>query len=363
MAGACSPLMNPGLHALSCSRCGAPLDPTEKAKGSVVTCEHCAQPHLWVAPGKVEAHSAATRSRAALAAGQPPSRKGPLLIALAIGAALLLVGMGGAGWLLVSMRGSGVREVPATADMPIAIGDGLHMQVDNSGCEVRVQDVLADGRLLGRSCGAVEPSPLDRSLLTLDAFPEGQSWSNPEAGDIVLAKSGSSWQRRAVVGPEPGKSVRVRPLVDGDGNEAVVAQSSILRVQRASDLNCSIQVPLASSVALEPGDIVELTEATVTHSVSVVRDLGDSVAVKLDIGSGGGELTRKKNTLSGRAVCSRTSLKPETRVLVKDGGKWLRREVITDGRTSVELRDPASGASETRAKHDMLSLANAVSLF
>lgn len=276
-----------------------------------------------------------------------------MLLGLVAFVLVVILGAAGFGWLLVGRSGGTSGEVTVTADMPIVIGDKLHMQIDNHGCEVEVEDVLADGRLMGVSCGARESSPLARSLLTVDAFPEGRSWSLPEAGDVVLWKAAGGWERRVVVGPEPGKQLRVRPLVDGKGKEEVVAQSSVVRVQSRAGGACWLQLPIPEQAPLVQGDHLDLREGTTTYGVTVQRDQGATVEVEK---RGEGVISRRKTALSGRAICTHTAVQPDTPVLVKDGGGWLRRVVVADEGTWLDLKDPASGASESRAKHDMINL-------
>lgn len=268
---------------------------------------------------------------------------------------VLLAGVGSAIWL-VGGRSSGGFDVPVTAEMPIAIGDTLHMQIDNHGCDLEVRDVLPDGRLLGVSCGAQEPSPLDRSLLTVEAFPEKKTYSNPEAGDIVLTRSGAGWERRAIVGPEPGKKLRLRPLVDGKGMEEVVERSSVLRVYRGQYGECWVQVPLDASVTLQAGDALYVAENNVSYMVTVVADRGEQVSVQRGGVGDRPEEQRKKTSLSARAICGRSTVAADTPVLMKDGGKWLRRQVVSDDGTSVQLKDPAGGAVESRPKMNLVAL-------
>ena len=89
--------MKPGLHPLICIRCGAPLDPKDADVGSVVRCDHCQQPHLWVAPDKVEADPAPPPTFDASPARPKAASKAPLLIG-AVGGLVLLGVMAGLTW-------------------------------------------------------------------------------------------------------------------------------------------------------------------------------------------------------------------------------------------------------------------------
>src|SRR5262245_3304660 len=159
--------MQPGLHPLQCSRCGAPLDPSDRSQGDVISCEHCGQPHLWISPGKVEAHSAAHAR---------PSQVAPRLVLALVGIAAFVFALGVTGIYIMRRAPAGSMYASITADMPIAVPDELYMQIDSHSCELRVESVLDDGRLLAIPCNAREAAPLDRRMIAAETFDDRASF-------------------------------------------------------------------------------------------------------------------------------------------------------------------------------------------
>jgi hypothetical protein len=347
-------MTSPGLHPLQCSRCGAPLDPTYTAKGSVVTCEHCKQPHLWIAPNVVEPQRAP-------AAPQPRrSAKAVAVAGVAIAVALVLAGIGAA--LFAASKGRSAPTVRVSADMPLAIGDSIHQQIDDTGCEVDVVGLLPDGRVQA-ACGDTV-APRSRDLLQLDAA-GAFAYAPLDPGDVVLVRTEPGWVRRIVVSAEPDHQVRVRAAAEPTTGGTVVPGAAVARVRRRT-AGATFYVPLPDHAPLEPGDLVWFRDGSMLQRARVEELDGADVQVRPGYARSSGDgrfdafepsaqpaVTRSRASLLADGVRAPQALPPKSVVLVFDGTSWSRRTVAVDDGDAVELTRP-DGKLEAHAKEDMV---------
>lgn len=351
-------MTSPGLHPLQCSRCGAPLDPTDRTKGSVVTCDHCKQPHLWVAPNVVEPHHAPAAPAARRTSG---SGKGLLVAGVALAVALVVAGVGAA--LFVGSKGRSAQTVRVGADMPLAIGDVIHQQIGNDGCEVDVVGLLPDGRVQA-ACGETV-APRSRDLLEVDAA-GAFAYAPLDTGDVVLARTAAGWARRIVVSAEPGKQVRVRAATEPATGGTVVPVAAVVRVRRRSTGATTFYVPLPERAPLEVGDLVWLRAGTMLQRARVEALDGANVEVRTGYARSSGDgrfdafepsqqppAKRSRASLLADGVRAPQVLHPGSVVLVADGASWTRRIVAADDGDAVELTSP-DGKTDAHAKENMV---------
>ncbi|MBK7582001.1 MAG: AgmX/PglI C-terminal domain-containing protein [Myxococcales bacterium] len=319
--------MQPGLHALNCVRCGAPLDPGDSILGAVVRCGHCAQAHLWVAPDRVEAQGGVTPRQV-----RPVSRA-PLVLGAALLVVLMSVGVGAA--LLVSRspaRSAAERRLPQ--DAPVVIGDQLEMSVvtarSSQSCSFTVLGVEADGRVLGVPCNGTAPAPVSRELLG------SESYRSADPGSIALVRGAGGWVRAEVLGPEPGERVRLRALGETE-TESVVTVAEVFVVQRAGP-GLIVQAPLPAAAPLEVGDLITRRDGAMLEE-GRVTSVGE--AVSYEHGSAydgtfekfaGEPKTVARGMLLARVVTAGSTLQPGDVVLGPDGTGWKRFR--------VELEEP-----------------------
>lgn len=115
-------MLNPGLHPLNCSHCGAPLAPGGRTE---VICHACGRPHFFVAPAA--APDVLTRpagaAQSSVRRGGVPSRRALVTVA-AIVAALVALGVATLFWSKMSARARrNGSDLPA--DVPLLAGDRL----------------------------------------------------------------------------------------------------------------------------------------------------------------------------------------------------------------------------------------------
>lgn len=318
--------MLPGLHALSCSRCGAPLDPGDSVLGAVVRCKHCQQPHLWVAPDRVEAQ------------GAPPALPGPssgprvvLVLALAV-MAVVLVGGAVATFLL---RGkprqlSDERKIPA--DAPLVIGDRVEMAIQTKSsfqsCSFDVLGHEADGRVLGVPCGGTNLAPVSRELLRAEAYVAA------EPGGVALHMGPAGWVRAEIIGPEPNDQLRLLPLGEGK-SESVVPKAQVFTVQRSASVGLT-QAPLPAAAPLEVGDLILRRDGALLEEGKLLT-LGDAVSFERGSAYDGrfesfreSPKTASRLALLARVVTAGTKLEPGQVVLAPSGSAWQRLTVVVE---------------------------------
>ncbi len=313
--------MEPGLHALACTRCGAPLDPGSATVGSVVRCRHCAQPHLWVAPGRVEAQTPRPRS---------PTASSPFPAVIFV--ALLLLALGaGAGFFLMLRRAPAARDEPHLApDAPLVIGDHIEMAVGSKNswqsCSFDVMGLEADGRVLGIPCGGSTPAPIDRKNLRPESF------QARDPGNIALMPGPGGWVRAEIIAPEPNDQLRVLPLGENT-QERLIPKAEAMVVQR-SGVGSFLVAPLPENAALEVGDVVSLREGVMVEEGKLLA-LGDTV--RLERGSAydgefksfhGQPKTASKKMLLARVVTVGTLLKTGDVLLGTGADASIRYEFV-----------------------------------
>lgn len=336
--------MKPGLHALVCIRCGAPLDPKDADVGSVVRCEHCDQPHLWVAPDKVEAEPAPPPPLNAAPARRAPS-KAPILL-LAVGALAVLLMVGGAvSFLFIrgTARPAGSDGLLVPSDAPLVRGDQVEMVLRSprsvQTCPVDIVDFAPDGRPVGVPCNGSEPTPIGRELLELRTY----RYEEPQQLDVVLVKTASGWQRAMVEAPEGGGKYRLKSLVPG-GESFSAAKEALARVQGRTF--GELRGPLPPSAPLAEGDVLWHRKGTVLHA-GRVDEVGEG-GVVLAPGyvrdgkfapSPGSSDTVPKTSLLAPIVRMPDALERGSNVLARSGSAWQRHEVDADLGHLVRLKD------------------------
>lgn len=334
--------MQPGLHPLECSRCGAPLDPGNSSVGAVVRCSHCKQAHLWVAPDRVEAQ------------GPPPGRTqagtSNVTFFLVVGALVGLLAVAGA--VVVFARSSPrtpygqERKLPA--DAPVVLGDRLEMHIATQGgsssCSFDVLGIEPDGRVLGVPCSGTTPAPVSRELLRSEL-------GSADPSSIALFQSASGWLRGEVVGPEPGSQLRLRGLGES-GAEVLAPASKVIAVQRAG-LPGMIQAPLPKTAPLEAGDVILVRDGPVLVQGKLIA-LGDAVTFAPGSAYDGrfeafkeASKTASRQALLGSVVVAGTKLEPGFVVLAPAGEAW-ERLVVTLEEPHLSLKTTDASGKERR---------------
>lgn len=290
----------------------------------------------------------------------PPKVRGRYLL---LGALLFIaVVCSTAVFLFFRAAPGGAYTVPVAPSMPLALGDRLSIRVGRQTCDVPVLGLEPDGRVLGHVCGASQLAPLDRAKLnarTSVYFHIGLA-----AGDVVLAHNAGVWTRAVVNAQEPGRRVRIRPLVPG-GAEQLVDQQSLVVVQRAGDAaDLGIDVPLPAGAPLEAGDLVSVREgnAGVPARVEAVLD-GGRGAARLQRGAGAfpafqadqsAPVERPVAELWVRAARTIDRVPAGSAVLVREGSGWARRVVNGEAEGKALRLRKADGGEEVRVQQDML---------
>jgi hypothetical protein len=334
--------MTPGLHELECNNCGAPINPP--AESTVVRCDHCGQPHMWVAP-----QSSGEQGRWMVQ--QAPAGRGGALKWLLLGGAVLvaLAAAGVVAGILMWSKGArgGSGEAPVTADTPLTIGDDVTVHTTkNHSCQSYVAALLGDGRVRVADCGGGD-SPLSaaRSLLTLDTY----SFRKPAVDDVVLWRVAGRWQRFVVVGLDAGGHVRVEPLLGGNGES--VDPKALRVVWRHDGSSAGFRwVPPPAGAAFAVGDVVGYRDAGVIKSGKVTRIDGARLELLpgyLDHGTFAPEkdatpTRRAQNTLLLQLASPSSPPGPWQTLLVQKEGKWQRVKLAsTDehGRWGVQDSD------------------------
>lgn len=357
--------MQPGLHALNCSNCGAPLDPTEQSKGAVVSCELCGQPHLWIAPGKVEARGPAPPKppgqQVATVPARPPQKRTGWVLGLVLGgvavALVVLAGVGASAYWLAAEGGSGA--VAAKPSMPFALGDRLYMQIDNHSCDFTIRGFAADGSLLGKHCNGKSDMPALWETLRLN-----QAYAPLEEGSVVIFRTeNTSWARGEVLAPRPNQRLLIRPLSKGEATSMPVAQKNVFEVQ-SNNANYHESVPLPAAAPVEKGDVLHWRDDNLLRAARI--EVVDAATPTIQPGSvmrNYDFVAQKKaepkkvprSELEANIVLSRTALKPDSVVLQRQqDGSWKRLTVVAEQPHFVVKVKSAAGGDELVYKLNML---------
>lgn len=333
--------MNPGLHELACKNCGAPVNPP--ASSTVVTCAHCGQAHMWIAPGP--------NAQGQWVVQRMPVRRGngAKWLVLAGAAALVLVVAMGAVGALVLMRSKptpGANESVAP-DAPLAVGDTVEWhRTQNDSCQAYVGALLAAGNVLVL-CGD-DGVPTVRASLTFDTY----AFHAPEPEDVALERSPTGWSRVIVTGLAGGTRVRVEPLLGGA--EQDVDSSALRPVWQRSSAMVWRWVPVPAALALQPGDVLQYHDAGVIRSGKVTDGPADDVALVPGVIVNG--VFAPDNTLPpARRARSAVMLElasplsppaPAVTLVAEHNGKWLRASLLGTGDHGRWTLRAADGAEQ-----------------